>query len=125
MHRILLHTIVIDFPPDVHDAALGFWSAALDANAVQGTRFPEYHHLSDAVSLGRVLVQRLGEGTSRVHLDIESDDCAAEVARLTALGATTVERHGEWTVLEDPSGLRFCVVPAEAEDFAERSRVVG
>ncbi len=45
---------------------------------------------------------------SRVHLDIETDDIAAEVARL--------ER---WTVMEAPSGQRFCVVNPQRPDFAE------
>ena len=49
---------------------------------------------------------------SRVHLDIESDDIEAEVARLTALGAREVSRPhaGRWVVMQAPTGHRFCVV---------------
>lgn len=48
----------------------------------------------------------------RVHLDIESDDIDAEVARLSALGARELERPhgGRWVVMEAPTGHRFCVV---------------
>lgn len=54
---------------------------------------------------------------NRVHLDVapwKDDDQAAEVARLTALGATPVDvGQGEgttWTVLADPQGNELCVL---------------
>ncbi len=47
---------------------------------------------------------------SRVHLDIESDDVEAEVARLEALGAKRVAKVKTWWVLEAPTGQRFCIV---------------
>ena len=50
----------------------------------------------------------------RIHLDLYTEDQAAEVERLLALGAT---RFGEpapegadFVVLVDPEGYRFCVV---------------
>jgi hypothetical protein len=53
-----------------------------------------------------------------VHLDIETDDIEAEVQRLTALGATVVERVHTWCVMEAPTGQRFCVVRAASADFS-------
>lgn len=50
---------------------------------------------------------------SRVHLDIETDDQAAEVARLERLGARQVGKGPRWTVMEAPTGQRFCVVNAK------------
>jgi hypothetical protein len=47
---------------------------------------------------------------SRVHLDIETDDIAAEVARLEQLGAKVAKRLERWVVMEAPTGQRFCVV---------------
>jgi hypothetical protein len=47
---------------------------------------------------------------SRVHLDIESTDVEAEVARLEALGARRVAQIHTWWVMEAPTGQRFCVV---------------
>ena len=48
-----------------------------------------------------------------IHLDFRADDREAEVARVTAAGATVVETktRGEqvWTVLRDPDGNPFCV----------------
>lgn len=51
---------------------------------------------------------------NRVHLDFTVPDRAAEVARLTDLGAEVVGEGsvpGElsWTVLADPAGNEFCV----------------
>jgi hypothetical protein len=49
---------------------------------------------------------------SRVHLDIETDNIEAEVARLEKLGAKRIAFVRErWWVMEAPSGHRFCVVP--------------
>jgi predicted enzyme related to lactoylglutathione lyase len=48
-----------------------------------------------------------------IHLDLRADDREAEVARLTALGASVEEtrssaRHA-WTVMRDPESNPFCV----------------
>ncbi len=53
---------------------------------------------------------------NRIHLDLRpypGDDQAAEVARLRALGASTIDiGQGDvpWTVLADPEGNEFCVL---------------
>jgi predicted enzyme related to lactoylglutathione lyase len=48
-----------------------------------------------------------------VHVDLRADDRAAEVARLTGLGASVVAEYALpglwWTVLADPEGNEFCV----------------
>ena len=120
-----MRTVVFDFDPEVHDAALDFWRTALAADVRRGTKFPEYHVLEHPAALGPVMVQSLTRGSSRIHLDLETDDPEAEVDRLVAAGASIVQRHREWTVLEDPAGLLFCVVPAVSDDFERIARVVG
>jgi catechol 2,3-dioxygenase-like lactoylglutathione lyase family enzyme len=126
MHRILLRTVVFDYPGDVHDAGRHFWQVALDAHARPGVKHPEYHVLEHPAALGSVLVQNLGEGESRLHLDIEADDTDAEVGRLVTAGAVVVERIDDWIVLRDPAGLLFCVVPADIDDdFARFAHTVG
>jgi len=50
---------------------------------------------------------------NRLHLDLRPDDQAAEVGRLLALGATSVDiGQGPvpWVVLADPEGNEFCVL---------------
>jgi len=61
-------------------------------------------------------LQRVAEskaGKARVHMDFTTDDRAAEVARLVALGATAADEQDmpgvAWTVLRDPEGNEFCV----------------
>jgi hypothetical protein len=52
-----------------------------------------------------------------IHLDLHSEDRAAEVERLAGLGATIVEERSQmigpyeefWTVMKDPEGNGFCV----------------
>jgi predicted enzyme related to lactoylglutathione lyase len=53
----------------------------------------------------------------RIHLDLYSDDQAADIERLLALGATRPhEPHrpadADYVILADPEGNRFCVVDA-------------
>ena len=124
MHRILMRTVVLDFPADVHDAARDFWTSALAADVRRGHKYPEYHVLEHPAALGPVIIQHLGEGEPRVHIDMETDDTEAEVTRLVAAGATVVERHHEWTVLKDPGGVVFCVVPPASDDFADLAHPV-
>ncbi len=57
------------------------------------------------------------EHSSRVHLDIESDDIPAEVARLEALGAKRLSKIHTWVVMEAPTGQRFCVVRKQNPGF--------
>ncbi len=68
-----------------------------------------------------VLLQRVPAEERAVHLDIESDDVDAEVARLERLGARVKRRHDPWVVMEAPSGHAFCVVPARRGDFEGRA----
>jgi len=50
----------------------------------------------------------------RYHLDIETDDLAADVARLTALGAEPVCRWQDAHTLRAPGGHLCCVVPVHS-----------
>jgi len=118
-HYSRLSKIVIDVPPAEHDRELAFWGAATGQQLPQGDHYPEYH---GAVLRGQefgLLIQRLGHGPGRVHLDIHTDDLAAEIARLEALGAERVERVHSWWILRDPAGLLFCVVPEPAGSLSD------
>jgi len=54
----------------------------------------------------------------QMHLDLYTDDQAAEVERLTGLGAQTVRHHREpgddYVVMTDPEGNEFCVCAVAA-----------
>jgi catechol 2,3-dioxygenase-like lactoylglutathione lyase family enzyme len=58
--------------------------------------------------------------TSRVHLDLYTNDQQGEVERLVEIGATRYPRSyspdEDFIVLEDPDGNRFCVVQVTSEN---------
>jgi hypothetical protein len=109
-HLSRLVKVVIDVPASDHDRELAFWAAALGQPLPQFA-FPEYHGAPLHGQEFWLLLQRLGEGPARVHLDIHTDDLDAEVARLERLGAQRVQRVQAWQLMRDPAGLLFCVVP--------------
>lgn len=121
MHRSRIGIVLIDHPEPVFEKTLSFWSGV---QGVDPDRQEVYSSIGQVGSLS-LDVQRTGAGTPpRVHLDIETDDVAAEVARVVALGATVVEEREEYTILNDPGGLVFCVVPVQTEDRFEREALI-
>jgi hypothetical protein len=110
-HYSRIFKAVIDVPPAEHDRELAFWQGASGAELIRNERYPEYHGARLNGEAFALLVQRLGDGPARVHLDVHTDDLAAEVARLERLGAERVGPVGHWYVLRDPAGLPFCVIP--------------
>ena len=124
MHRSRLQVVLIDSPPDVAEAEIAFWAAALghEPKPEAGTPFTEIA----PIGAGPVLAhQRLQEGDSRVHLDVETDDPDAEVSRLEQLGAVRVGGSDECVHLRDPAGLIFCVVPVQSDDFEQHATTWG
>jgi hypothetical protein len=124
MHRIRMGIVFLDFAPDVHDAGRAFWATVLAGTVRESHEHDGYSGIEGAASAAHVLVQRLGEGTSRVHLDLETDDIDAEVRRLESIGAVRVRRFDRWQVMRDPAGVVFCVVPPLSDDFAAGAREV-
>ncbi|MFB7127494.1 VOC family protein [Kitasatospora sp. NPDC056273] len=88
--------------------------------SLAAVRHPEdpFDPASDTGLGRRVLFQAVPEprqGKNRLHLDVHPGpgEREATVARLTALGATTLrhvdEPGGAWAVMQDPEGNEFCV----------------
>lgn len=122
MHHSRLCALLIDCNvPDI-DQAAQFWADALgrpvDMNH-PGTR-GNYRMLETPEDEPIVQIQRV-EHESRVHLDIETDDIPAEVARLEKLGAHVVKRLERWVVMDAPSGQRFCVVRIQRPGFPKNA----
>ncbi|MGZ6737657.1 MAG: VOC family protein [Nocardioides sp.] len=109
-HRSRAEQLCLDIGPSAYEAECAFW-AALTSWPTR-TAGSEFTRLRVPEELGtRLLLQRLeqDEGAVRGHLDVATDDRPAEVARLQALGATTVRENDEWTVLCPPAGPVLCV----------------
>ncbi|MEU6928509.1 VOC family protein [Streptomyces sp. NPDC046374] len=117
-HSVLIATLLDAgaVPPEATLTVRGR-AAWRDLAAVRHPDDP--HDPASDTGLGRrILFQRVPEPKTvknRLHMDLhpEADDRAAEVARLTALGASTVrdvaEPGGSWVVMSDPEGNEFCV----------------
>jgi hypothetical protein len=62
---------------------------------------------------------------ARYHVDIETDDVAAEVRRLTGLGAVEVSSWQGCHTLEVPGGHLLCVIPvhSDPDTFARLARI--
>lgn len=116
MHRSRVGVVLIDHPVESYDASAAFWAGARgsERDPVGPPEDNPYESLTPLPGGLLLELQRTGGGTpARVHLDIETDDVPAEVARVVALGATVTEQHESYAVLTDPGGLVFCVVPEQ------------
>jgi catechol 2,3-dioxygenase-like lactoylglutathione lyase family enzyme len=123
MHRSRLSTFVIDCDVADIDAAVAFWSAALGRRYVPSSVDDgNYRELRTKPSEPILLVQKV-DHPSRIHLDIETDDMDAEVARLEALGAKRVGFVQRWWVMEAPTGQRFCVINVQRGPLTDEANV--
>jgi len=117
VHYSRLSDVVVDVPAGDHDGEMAFWSAATGQTRARLGRHPEYHRIKLPGQDVGLLIQQLGDGLSRVHLDIHTDDLDAEVSRLERLGAERIKKVHDWWIMRDPAGLLFCVVPRPPESF--------
>jgi hypothetical protein len=116
MHHSRFSTVIIDCQTSDLRGAARFWSKALGRPAIESPANPTYVSLQMHDHEVICQLQAVAH-ESRVHLDIETDDLDAEVARLGNLGAREVERHKTWVVMEAPTGHRFCVGRPKSADF--------
>jgi hypothetical protein len=110
---------------DPHSLA-SFWGAVLRRPVEGGAEGP-WVSLPEGNQPSMIFFRKVADAKqvkNRLHLDLNPVDgtLAAEVQRLTALGATVLARHGRgstglgWVVLTDPEGgPEFCVESSDAE----------
>ncbi len=123
MHHSRLCAVLIDCKTDDLDEAAAFWAEALGRPV--DMKHPGSHDPYRVLKKPpggelSVDVQKV-EHESRAHLDIETDDIPAEVARLEKLGAKVDKRLERWVVMLAPTGQRFCVVRAHSPDFPKNA----
>jgi glyoxalase superfamily protein len=120
-HRSRLAILLVDLPPELHGAGQHFWSAATGHPVEPDPRDENWASLGSFADGFHLEVQRTGAGTApRWHVDIETDDVHAEVARLEALGAVRLADMGGYWQMKDPAGLLFCVVGVQTGAEFER-----
>ena len=118
VHRSRINGLLIDCNIEDIGAAAQFWAETLGRPIDRdhpGTR-GNYVMLETPPDEISVQIQRV-EHESRVHIDIETDDIAAEVARLEKLGAMVDQRLERWVVMRAPSGQRFCIVRVQRDGW--------
>jgi Glyoxalase-like domain len=123
MHRSRLCAVLIDCRTANLEDAARFWGEALgrpvDPN--HPGSHDNYLMLETPPDEPIVQIQRV-DHESRAHIDIETDDIPAEVARLTKLGAQVVDRLERWVVMQAPTGQRFCVVRVQRPGFPKNAQ---
>ncbi len=127
-HKSRLGVIVIDCKADSLEQASAFWSAALGFKARLDPGFPDYVELTTPEGHVKMLLQAVSH-ESRLHMDFETDNREAERSRLQALGAVVVSEVDEgdkhWTVMEAPTGHRFCLVKPQSAAFHDAANEWG
>lgn len=120
MHKSRLGGVTIDCCTDDLEAAASFWSQALGYPMKKSLEpgNENYVELDSGGEEVHIEVQRV-DHASRVHLDLESNDVEAEVARLESLGAKRLRKVRTWWVMEAPTGHRFCVVRPQRSTLEE------
>ena len=124
MHRSQLAGFIIDCQKGSLEEAARFWGKALGLPVRPSRNAEDVNYvIFDTGPDGLDIEVQKVEHESRVHLDIETDDIEAEVARLEGLGAKRVAWVKRWWVMEAPTGQRFCVVRPQRPDFADAANV--
>lgn len=112
-HRSRLCAVLFDARASDFDRVTDFWSAALQRD-IKRESSGRYATLEGEIA---VLVQNTIPGREGMHIDIETDDVDAEVARLEELGAHKREKVKNWWVMLAPDGQPFCVVPVQSNTW--------
>jgi len=100
------------------DLMTSFWCQTLGHVALSADADDDFRVLrGDRVNLSLQLARTPVSARDQMHLDLYSDDQAADVERLVGLGAKFV-RHNrdpgdDYVVLTDPEGNEFCVCAVE------------
>jgi hypothetical protein len=108
-------TAFADFPTSEFDAGLAFWVGATGhrRSAFRGG-LDEFASLLPQAGDEYLRVQRLGDGPTRLHLDLHVPDPWTSAEAAEAAGAELIEDPGHgYLVLRSPAGQVFCLVSAE------------
>lgn len=115
----IVDQVCLDIPGAIFDDEAAFWQQLLGW-PMTGSAYAEFERLvrPDDQAL-RVLLQRVADdGPVRAHLDLASSPRAVELDRHLGLGARVRGQGDRWTVLEDPSGMAYCLTDRAPEHGA-------
>ncbi|GAA5121555.1 hypothetical protein GCM10023339_38540 [Alloalcanivorax gelatiniphagus] len=112
--------LFLDAPVDAFEEAVAFWSAVTgwepsDRRGEDG----QFLTLLPREGAAYVKLQAV-EGRAGMHLDLDSADRPAMVARAAALGATQAWTYHDVVVMRSPGGLAFCQTAVDGEPVLVR-----
>jgi hypothetical protein len=110
-NRSVVDQVCLDIPPAAYEEECAFW-AGLTGWQLHETDAREFRRLRRPAGQPlNVLLQRLdsSDGPVRAHLDLATDDRAAETRRHEGLGAAVLAVHDGWTVMRPPAGPVYCI----------------
>lgn len=105
MHKSRMSAVVIDCHTDHIEQAASFWSQLLGAPS----HIDDDGHRATVLSeeKGVQLVLEASKDEARIHVDIETDDMAAEIQRIEQLGGRKIGVSNHTIIMEAPTGHRF------------------
>jgi len=115
MHRSRLSALLIDTPNSQAAVSAAFWSAALGVPVHSPPGEPQFNTLSNSVPDLVTAAEQSIDGEARYHVDIETNDVSAEVARLIKLGAVEGASWQGCHTLRVPGGHLLCVIPIHSD----------
>ena len=112
--------VFLDVPAAELEPAIAFWSAVTGwLPSERRGEDGQFLTLLPAAGPAYVKVQAVG-GTAGVHLDLDSTDRGAAVARALELGATPAWTHHDVEVLRSPGGFTFCQTLVDGDPVLQR-----
>lgn len=111
MTGVLALTAFLDLAAHEHEQGLALWErlTGYERSAARGDD-EEFVTLEPPDGQGFLRVQRLGAGTSGVHLDLHVEDPRTAALEALGLGAAMVADEPDYLTLTSPGGFTFCFV---------------
>ena len=102
----------LDLVPDRFDDGVAFWRGVTGYRLSEGRGADgEFATLLPPDGDDHLRVQRLGDGPSRLHLDLHVEDPQAAAHHAESFGASVRVRHEQgYVVMVSPGGFTFCFV---------------
>lgn len=112
----------IDVPAPDFESSASFWSAVsgYSPSARRGAE-EEFLTLVPPAGDDHLRMQRVGDPSPRIHLDLHVPDPRSSADRAIVLGAVEVADHN-YVVMRLPGGLTFCFVSHPASEVASPRR---
>jgi predicted enzyme related to lactoylglutathione lyase len=106
------------------DRLAAFWSELLDRPITGRTGPYVWLERKNGLGVGFQRTDGSKSAKNRLHLDLESEDPAAEQARVEALGGRRLTEYdpGGFLVMADPEGNEFCIIPKGPFELDDEGR---